>query len=69
MLCHLIITVTHTIQITGIAKIYNIDRTDSGRYKICRLRYATLIHNHFLCCCPNIHAITRFRFKIRTHIL
>lgn len=67
MLCQLIIAMANAIQITGITKIDHIDCTDSSRYKICRLRYAALIHNHIPCCRPNIHAITCFQIKFRTH--
>lgn len=66
MLCHLIITVTHTIQITGIAKIYYIDCTDSSRYKIGRFCNTASAFDDSPCDFTNIHAITYFQ-KIHSH--
>ena len=56
-----IITVTHTIKKAGVAKIYNIDRSDSGSDKIRRFCNAAFIDNDLFYLLSDVHSLTFFQ--------
>ena len=61
-----IITVTHTVKKTGVAQIYNIDRSDSGSDKISRFCNTAFIDNDFFYLLSDVHPFTFVQLKF-TH--